>query len=274
MSLQNTNLLLQVAPLRAAFRGNPQALVEEIIRRSRIVSPSGTNFIYIGDTEPTSNVGPWLKNGTMWYVWDDSIKRYVPLDISDSETTWFQVGPTVPATSNPGLWLRSTQAPTSTDTSIGQIIGWYGWDGLTWAPTVGIVLAGPTAARPVAPIIYQQYYDTDIACLIWFERSAWRTVDGVYGDVKFVVWEFLSDALLYNPGWELLGASNQSWRGRLISQATKDPGLAPVNDLSVDPGVSPRAAHEVFGETDGVKMDPLSTVPYPPTIALWTLVKT
>lgn len=274
MSLQNTNLLLQVAPLRAAFRGSPQALVEEVIRRSRIVSPSGTNFIFIGDTEPTSDVGPWLKNGTQWYVWDDNIKRYVSLDISASETAWFQIGPTTPATSNPGLWLRTTHAPDSLDTSVGQIIGWYGWDGTSWAPTVGIVLAGPTVLRPSTPVNYQQYYDTDIAALVWFERSAWRTVEGIIGDVKFVAWEFLSDALLHNPGWELLGAGNQSWRGRLISQATKDPGVSPPTDLSVDAGVAPRAAHEIFGETDGVDMDASSPVPYPPTIAMWTLVKT
>jgi hypothetical protein len=274
MALQNTNLLLQVAPLRAAFRGSPQEMVEEIIRRARIVSPSGTNFIYIGDTEPTSNVGPWLKNGDRWYVWDEDTKRYIPLNIDDSETTWFQVGPTTPATSNPGLWLRCTHAPTSTDTSLGQMIGWYAWDGAFWVPTVGIVLAGPTATRPTSPVTYQQYYDTDIAVLLWFERSAWRTVDGNIGDVKHVAWEFLQDALDHNPGWELLGASNQAWRGRLISQATKDPGLNPANDLSLDPGVASRAAHEVFGETDGVEMDASSTVPYPPTIALWTLVKT
>lgn len=239
----------------------------------RIVSPSGTNFIFVGDDEPASNVGPWLKGGTMWYVWDVNTNRYVPLDIADSETLWFHVGPTTPATSSPGVWLRTTVAPTGSSTVLGNIVGWYVWDGTNWVPSLGITLSGPTTLRPTAPVDFQMYYDTTISVLIWWERGAWRTVDGVVGDIKFVLWEYAADALLYNPGWELLGAGNQTFRGRLISQATKDPGLNPATDLSVDAGVTPRAAHEVYGETDGIHMDASSSIPYPPTIAMWTLVK-
>src|SRR5882672_10980042 len=108
MSLQNTNLLVQMAQIPPTFKGTPQDLANTMIRRMRIVSPSGTNFIFVGDTEPTSNVGPWLKGGTQWFVFDATIKRYVPLDISASETKWFQVGNTTPATSSPPVWLKTT----------------------------------------------------------------------------------------------------------------------------------------------------------------------
>ncbi len=273
MSLQDTNLIIQMSTLPAAFKGSPQELSSEMVRRMRIVSPSGTNFIFIGDDEPTSNVGPWLKGGVSWYVWDAETNRYVPLDISDSETQWFHVGAATPSTADPGLWLRTTVTPTAGSPVIGNIIGWYAWDGANWVPSVGIVLSGPTASRPSVPVSYQQYYDTDISALIWYERAAWRTVDGVPGDIKFVLWELAEDALRYNPGWEILGAGNQTFRGRIISQATKDPGLAPATDLSVDAGVVPRAAHEVFGETEGLSLDVSSDIPYPPTIAMWTLVK-
>ena len=74
MSLNATNLYIQASPIPATFKGTPNDLFSEMIKRMRILSPSGTNFIYIGDTEPTSNVGPWLNNGTQWYVWDTTTK--------------------------------------------------------------------------------------------------------------------------------------------------------------------------------------------------------
>jgi hypothetical protein len=89
-----------------------------------------------------------------------------------------------------------------------------------------------------------------------------------------VAFETLSEALQYNPGWAVLGDGNQSWRGRWISQATKDPGASPETVLTVDAGIAQRAAHEIYGETDVVKMDATSSVPYPPTIALWWIYKT
>lgn len=269
MALQNTNLIFQVAPIPQNFDGTPAELVEQLVLRSKIVSPTGTNFIYTGDTEPTSNVGPWLKGGTQWYVWDESLKRYVPQDISESETDWFQVGNTTPGTSSPPIWLKTSRDQTAEDLSIGEPISWYVFNGTSWVPFAGITLSGPTSSRPSSPAAYQQYYDTSISTLIWWERSAWRTVDGVPGDIKSVAFDSLTQALEYNPGWEFLGASNESWRGRWISQATKDSTF----DFTVGSGIAERTARETYGETDGVKIDSSSSVPYPPTIAFWHLVK-
>lgn len=264
MALEQTNLILEVAPLAPTFKGNPQAFLEHLVRRSRIVSPSGTNFIYTGDTEPTSNVGPWLKDGTKWYVWDEDTKRYVPQDISDSDVEWFHYGATSPSSSNPPVWLRTLDD--------GTPVGWYIWINSVWTPYVGVVTSGPTSGRPSSPLAFQQYYDTTISCLIWYERSAWRTVDGTPGDVKIVTGTVLETVLTNNPGWEVLGASNVNQRGRWISQATKDTGGA--TDLNVASGIAKRAAGETYGETDGVKLDSSSPVPYPPTLALWHIVKT
>ena len=94
------------------------------------------------------------------------------------------------------------------------------------------------------------------------------------GDVKAVAFPTLTEAITRNPGWEVLGASNQSIRGRTVMQAAKDSGTSPVTTLSVNTDVAVRAAFETFGETDGVSIDVLSPVPYPPSIALWHLVKT
>lgn len=273
MSFQDTNLIVQMGALPTTFTGTPQEFAALMIRRLKIVSPSGTNFIFIGDTEPTSDVGPWLKDGTKWYVFDADTARYVPLDISDSDTDWFQTGKNAPSTTEPPVWLRTDADATEDSPSIGNPVGWYVHNGTGWVPFVGLVLSGPTTSRPTTPLEFQQYYDTTISVLIWWERSAWRTVSGVPGDLKFVAFNVLTEALTANPGWALFGADNQNLRGRWISQATKDSGSTPETDLTVAAGIAKRAAFETFGQTDGVKMDALSAVPYPPTVALWALVK-
>ncbi len=273
MALNATGLLIQMGSIPVTFEGTPQQLADEMIRRMRIVSASGVNFIYIGDVEPTSNVGPWLKNGNEWWVFDEDLKRYVPQNLESAQQDWYSIGNSNPTDVDPPLWLRTTRDPTEADPSYGQPIGWYQWNGTSWVPFNSIVLSGPTANRPASPEPYQQYYDTTIGALIWFESSQWRTVSGIPGDVKMVAFETLTEALDANPGWVLFGASNQSIRGRWISQATKDSGADPETDLSVGAGVAPRAAFETFGETDGVSIDSSSDVPYPPTIALWHLLK-
>ncbi len=132
MSLNNTNLLLQMAQMPATFRGSPQELATEMVRRMKIVSPSSVTFIFVGDSEPSGNSGPWLKGGTQWFVFDPALKRYVPLDISQSETKWYQVGSTTPTTSNPPLWLKTTQGVTQIGPDFGTPVSWNQFDGTSW----------------------------------------------------------------------------------------------------------------------------------------------
>jgi hypothetical protein len=267
--LQSTNLVVQAANLPTQFEGTPQEFFAAMLARMRIMSPSGTNFFVIGDQEPTSNVGPWLKGGTQWYVFDETpgVQRYMPLDIGDSETKVLQIGKTTPTSNNPPIWLRTNDQD--------KAMSWYFWNGTAWEVDQCIIQSGPTSARPdpVTAKPLQRFYDEDIGCEIWFERGQWRTVAGSPGDVKYVMQLTLAEARRFNPGWEALGAEAEEMRGRLLSMATKDPGTSPVDILTVSAGVAQRAAHEVFGETDGVKMDSSSSVPYPPTLALWCLVK-
>lgn len=274
MSLQATNLLIQMSPLPVTFRGNPNELFAEGVRRMKILSPGGANFIFIGDVAPTSNVGPWLKGGTQWYVWDPATKQYVPQDISASFTIPFWIGNSQPVSHTPETWLKTTKDATDLDPSHGDPIGWFFWDSvlLAWVGVSPIVTSGPTASRPVSPDDLQQFYDTDIGALIWFERSAWRTLDGVKGDVKAVVTEKLQDALTQNPGWAFLGDTNQAWRGRMLVGATSDPGVNPVSVFPTAPGVNPAIALVTSGETVSLVTGPNATT-LPPQLALWMLYK-
>jgi hypothetical protein len=273
MSLKPTSLYIQAAQLPPTFSGGPNDLFTAMIQRMKIVSPSGTNFIFIGDNEPTSNVGPWLKGGTKWFVWDETTKRYVPVDVSESVDIPFHIGATTPLTSTPPVWLRTTADATDVSPSYGSPIGWYMFDGAAWTPYVGIVLSGPTASRPASPVEYQQFYDTEITCLLWWERSKWRTVAGVPGDVKAVSFNTADDALTHNPGWDIFGAANQALRGRIIMQATTDTGASPATDLTVDTGLEKRVAFEVFGEDTKIQINAASPLEYPGQLALWHIVK-
>jgi len=136
MSLQNTNLIIQASQLPATFKGKPNDLFRAMVERMRIVSSSGTGFFVISDTEPPNNQGPWLKGGTQWWVFDPDLKRYVPLDISESETRWYQVGNSIPTTTSPPLWLKTTATvpPSSTvaEPTPGTPIAWYLFDGSNW----------------------------------------------------------------------------------------------------------------------------------------------
>ena len=283
--MNRTNLLIQMAPLPATIEGTPAQIGAEMVRRFQIVSPSGRNFIYVGDVEPTSNVGPWLKDGSKWYVWDADVKRYIPQDLTDSATLWFHLGASTPATSTPPVWLRTTRDFVDVASGYGDPVGWYVFNGTSWIPFLGIVMSGPTANRPAAPVAFQQYYDTDISVLLWFERSQWRTMQGNPGDIKQVIFDTLQEALGRNPGWQVLGQNNQTLRGRYLSQATRDTALSGgATDLTIDIGVSPREARESWGTTDRVSLDThthpvspdvasASPVSYPPALSLWTLEK-
>lgn len=132
MALSPTNLVIQAAQLPATFVGDPNAFFRAMIERIRIMSASGTSFFVISDVEPASNVGPWLKGGTQWWVYDINLKKYVPLDISASETKWYQVGANVPTTQDPPLWLRTQAGATLPGPAQGQPIGWYLFNGTAW----------------------------------------------------------------------------------------------------------------------------------------------
>jgi hypothetical protein len=81
-----SQLLIEMAPLDPTFAGTPQKFADKWLQQIRIVSPFGFLTFVVGDVEPRQNVGPWLKGGLSWRVWDSVTRRYVPLDVSDTPT--------------------------------------------------------------------------------------------------------------------------------------------------------------------------------------------
>lgn len=56
-----------------------QELANAIAARLLVTPNITTSSFAIGSTEPSSNVGPWLKNCLEWYVFDDATGRYRPI---------------------------------------------------------------------------------------------------------------------------------------------------------------------------------------------------
>jgi hypothetical protein len=276
MSLKDTALIVQAAPLPPTFKGGPNDLLTAMVQRMRIVSPNGANFIFIGDVAPTTNVGPWLKGGTQWWVWSDTASAYVPQDISASLTIPFFIGNATPATNTPPVWLQTTANSTDQNPNgFGTPLSWYFWNGTSWQPFNSVPQSGSTANRPGAPINLQQYFDTDINVLIHWERGTWRTVSGSPGDVKHVMAQTAASAIQINPGWVIWGDSDTASRGRIFSAATQDAGGSPVYVQQPSPGIPQRAAGATFGDaaTDHLQLQAASAY-IVPQIALFAMIKT
>lgn len=95
------------SPLPSNFLGTPQQLVEALLDRLEI-TVDGNSFV-IGDVQPDGNQGPWLKNGTQWYVWNEDTSTYAPLDVSASITEQIYIGDVSATTPDPAkysLWLQ------------------------------------------------------------------------------------------------------------------------------------------------------------------------
>lgn len=75
----STGLQVSMAQLPEGFCPTSIQEMANAIAERLIVSPNQafTSFA-VGSTEPSSNVGPWLRNCLQWFFFDDATARYVP----------------------------------------------------------------------------------------------------------------------------------------------------------------------------------------------------
>lgn len=206
MSFVVTNLVIQRSVLPPTFKGTPDELFQSILARLKIVSPSGTFGFVIGGEEPTSNVGPWLKDGNQWWVWDIELKSYVPQDISQSEIKWFQIGSSVPNSSIPPVWLQMDAE--------GNPVGWNLFDGAVWIEFTSLKNKSVTSEKSA---------DGTPEALITFDSNSRPSLVTLGASNEF---------LMVNSGgtafeWGVLGV--RSLAGSFISQV--------LGPLSEDPAV-------------------------------------
>lgn len=69
------------SPLPDGFKATPQALMDAIVARLELETQEQLTLFVTGSVEPTSDMGPWLKDNNSWYVWSDTAGAYVPATI-------------------------------------------------------------------------------------------------------------------------------------------------------------------------------------------------
>src|SRR6478736_4178549 len=67
---------VRMAALPPGFTGDPQAMGSAFAERL-LISPSEPWSSFInGGAQPSSNIGPWLKDGIEWRGWSDELGTY------------------------------------------------------------------------------------------------------------------------------------------------------------------------------------------------------
>jgi hypothetical protein len=130
MAEQTITYTITASPLPSNFRGTPQELFEAMLDRIEIESNAETFVIgSAGEAAPTENSGPWLKNGTKWYVWDENTSAYIPLDISDSLNPDIVISATTPDPEKTQVWaVLGTDSVTMLKFYLGAVLGWVEMD--------------------------------------------------------------------------------------------------------------------------------------------------
>lgn len=121
---------ITASPLPSNFVGTPQEFFEAMLDRIEITSTAATFVVgSVGESAPTENLGPWLKNGTKWYVWDETTSAYIPLDISDSLNPDIVISATEPDPAETQVWaVLGTNSVTMLKFYLGATLGWVEMD--------------------------------------------------------------------------------------------------------------------------------------------------
>jgi microcystin-dependent protein len=123
-------------------------------------------------------------------------------------------GSATPAPANQGIpWFK-------TDT-FGNPIGFFSWNGLTWAALPNQIASGAFSNAPASPSIGSVYYATDIGCTVIYSASGWTTLAGTVGDYKEVNAASTTVALANNPGW----AVDTTYYGCVLAAAGPATGI-------------------------------------------------
>lgn len=140
--------------------------------------------------------------------------------------------------STPGIDDRGN--PWFKTDSNGVPIGWFSWNGSAWQQMPVQVVSGNTASRP-AGSSGQLYFDTDIACLLVYERAAWRTADGNPGDVKMVRSCYGGGNAIADPNITQVLTANPGW-----TEYTAIAGRTPIG-VGSGSGLTPRTLSQEVG---------------------------
>jgi hypothetical protein len=87
----------------------PQQLADRLGINGRVFTEQSFALFVTGSTAPTSNVGPWAKNGNTWYYWDDVSGSYVPFILPPATLGYF-IGEAEPDHTVYNFWIQTDVA--------------------------------------------------------------------------------------------------------------------------------------------------------------------
>ena len=122
----NVPVTIKSSPLNSNFKGTPQQFQDALTARLYLETTlNSVSLVAQGSVAPSSNQGPWLKDGTTWYVWTDATGSYVPL-VADYLTLRYVASPltSIPDPAKYTLWIQLDGA--------GQAIGIAYWFSGAW----------------------------------------------------------------------------------------------------------------------------------------------
>lgn len=146
-------LTITIAALEVGFRGTPQQLADAIAERIQITAQQTIALISSGATEPTSNIGPWAKNGRTWYYFDDDTGAYVPFIILDSQLKR-QISIGEPTDDAIDIWYQIDEDGAPLAIKLKSIVG----EAVTWTSVYYLKSEVYTIAQADLAIIKQNRY--------------------------------------------------------------------------------------------------------------------
>lgn len=116
-------ITFRASPLPDDFSGRPQDLLDAIVERLRADTQDSLALFASGSTEPTSDVGPWAKDGTVWRFWNESDGEYQP-QVLEQESLRYIVTDSTPDHNNYDVWIKTNVA--------GKALGVYKYYSGAW----------------------------------------------------------------------------------------------------------------------------------------------
>lgn len=157
---------VSVGTLPPNFRGGPQALANAIASLLRIAPLQDWNSFIVSSALPTANVGPVLKDGREWYVWDQSTGAYVPLTIDGAAMTsaTLPLAALAAITAGAALVSNGSGGVQAVAGAVGQVLT---SNGATAAPTFQAPLTGQNFS--ITKNADQQYNSDGSEVLVVFD---------------------------------------------------------------------------------------------------------
>lgn len=97
---------IQMGAMPVSVSWTPQQLADAMAARMSLVTSQSFALFVAGSVAPTSNVGPWWKDDSTWFRWDNDEGAYVP-QLLAQESLGYWIGPDQPDHNIYQFWIQT-----------------------------------------------------------------------------------------------------------------------------------------------------------------------